>query len=93
MTDMPVNLDDMLTSISKRMLIDFNDITSQIEHRGLKGQAREVIVREFLSKYLPKQLGIARGEIISSNGEVSREQDIIIYDKLKCPIYYIKRVA
>lgn len=62
------------------MVIDFEEITSQLEHKGLKGKGREGVVGRFLSKYLPASYEFIYGTIISASGEQSKEQDIIIAD-------------
>lgn len=87
---MPMEFEKVLASISAQMNIEFRDLTSQFQHRGMKGEAREIIVRQFLQKYLPKSLGIGHGEIVSAIGQVSKEMDVVIYDGLKCPILYEK---
>lgn len=68
------------------MLIDFNDISSQVTHRGSKGRIRErEVIKEYLEKYLPGNIGIANGECISTDGTVSPECDIILYEKNTTP--------
>jgi len=62
------------------MMIDFEEITSQLEHKGLKGKGREGIVAQFLSNYLPSSYDFVNGTIISASGIQSNEQDIIIAD-------------
>ncbi len=46
---------------------------------------REDILEEFLTPLLPYQLAIGQGEIRATNGEWSRQEDLIVYDRLKCP--------
>ena len=68
------------------MLVDFEDISSQVTHRGAKGRIREHrIVTDYLEKYLPGNIGIGNGEIFSTEGEVSPETDIVLYDKFSTP--------
>ncbi len=59
-----------------------------INHSGDKGENREEILREFLEKHLPERYGVTKGEIITKSGDVSHSADIIIYDKVDCPILY-----
>ena len=70
------------------MRSDFEYAQAAIKHRGLKGKANEEIFRTFLSEYLPGSLGISTGELIDANGNVSKELDVIIYDREKTPILY-----
>ena len=46
----------------------------------LKGRAREVVVQEFLEPFIPINMGVCNGVVISPNGN-SGEIDLIIYDK------------
>jgi len=80
------NLNEIFNGIQKRMTADFESITSQINHNLSKGQSRErVIVREYLSRYIPGHIGVGCGEIISTDGTVSNQIDIVLYDKMNCP--------
>ena len=68
------------------MLLDFNEISSQINHRPSKGRVREIeIVNEYLDKYVPGNIGIGNGEVISSDDQVSNETDIVFYEKNSTP--------
>lgn len=81
-----MNLEQTFKGIKDKMLIDFNDISSQVTHRGSKGKIRErEIVKEYLEKYLPGNIGIANGECISTDGRVSPECDVILYEKNTTP--------
>ena len=83
---MPFTLEQTIGSIASKMKIDFENLR-QITHRESKGRAREIVMKHFLKNYLPPALGIESGEIVSSNGGVSKQMDIVIFDKLHCPIF------
>ena len=85
---MPVEMERLFKSISEQMSIEFDFITSQFTHRGLRGQSRESTLNEFLGQYLPKKIGIGTGEIVSVNGRVSGQQDVVLYDTINCPTLY-----
>ena len=82
-----MNIEQIFKAIGKKITIDFEEITSQIEHRQSKGHVRETkIVECFLRKYLPNTVGIAvRGEVVSTDGQTSQECDIILYEQRSCP--------
>lgn len=81
-----MNLEKVFESIKEKMITDFQGITSAIEHKISKGQEREtLIVNEYLKKYVPGNIGIARGEIVSIDDQVSPETDIILYEKNSTP--------
>lgn len=73
------------------MKIDFDEAREAIaKHPGAKGNSFEEIVREFIKKYLPKNLEIMTGFIIDSTGKQSKQMNIIIADAAKTPIFYEK---
>lgn len=77
-----------MLGISIQMRAHFTNISSQLPHPGERGKSRENAVIEFLKKYLPANLGVGTGFVIAANGEVSRQQDIVIFDAQKCPTLY-----
>lgn len=83
---MSTSLEEIIKSIAEKMKIDFEYLTKQIKHPELKGRARENVMKDFLKTYLPPALGVESGEIISSNGNVSKQLDIVIFDKSRSPI-------
>jgi hypothetical protein len=52
---------------------------SSVGHAALKGQLREIVVRGLLRPLLPQGIGIGSGLIISSDGQTSTQQDIILF--------------
>lgn len=59
-----------------------------INHSGDMGENREDILRNFLQLHLPDRYGVTKGEILTKDGIRSHSADIIIYDKIDCPILY-----
>ena len=62
----------------------------KVPHPGIKGQLREILVRELFRPLLPAYMGVGHGHILSSvEGKISSEQDIVIYDqRLVPPVLY-----
>lgn len=58
------------------------------EHPGLKGDGIEMAVRRFLRAHLPQSIGIATGHVMDSEGTVSKQLDVILYDATKTPILF-----
>ena len=79
-------LSELFGEISQKMKIDFQGITSRIEHNGEKGIARENTLENALKKYIPDKYIFSKGMIIDSKDEQSRQVDIIIHDKMHSPI-------
>ncbi len=56
-----------------------------IDHPGLVGSIREILVRELLQPILPPNIGIGTGKIVDHVGVASAEIDIVIYDRALMP--------
>ncbi len=83
---MDFDLGDNLQAVSSRIVEGCRQIHSHLDYRAARGELRDYITKEFLRKYVPDVYGIEKGFIITSDGESSFEQDIIIYDKTKTPL-------
>ncbi|WNF23169.1 DUF6602 domain-containing protein [Mesobacillus jeotgali] len=71
---------------AKKMQIDFQELTGNINHMGERGSSREEILLRYLRKYIPNKYQMNNGIIIDGTGEQSRQQDIIIYDSFNSPV-------
>jgi len=76
-----------IESMAKKMEIDYQEVTSHIDHMGLRGSARENILREYIKQLLPKKFAVGSGIITDANGTQSRQQDFIIYDAFNSPSF------
>ena len=76
----------LFDNIAKNMIQYFEGWDTYIPHKGEKGGVRERRVRDFLNDYLPKKYGVGSGHIIDKKGNVSLQEDIVIYDKLNSPV-------
>ncbi|MDD5651122.1 MAG: hypothetical protein PHF86_12030 [Candidatus Nanoarchaeia archaeon] len=56
-------------------------LSSNIHHKGLIGQNRELFIQNFIIKSFPKKFVIGTGEIIDSEDKLSKQADIVIYDE------------
>src|SRR6185436_19826719 len=73
----------LIANVAERMWASFSErlIPNALEF----GTNREEIVREFLSLHLPKRFGVSTGFVFDSNGAISKQMDIVIYDCNDCP--------
>jgi len=55
-------------------------ISTIVKHNVTIGSAREILVRNFLRKFVPKRFGIVTGFVIGQDGTPSSQQDVIVYD-------------
>jgi hypothetical protein len=85
---MLLNLGERFDRISEQMQHNFSDIRESIKHRGEKGRSIEEILRQFLKVYFPKSLDVSTGFIIDSNGNESKQMDVILSDSAKTPVFY-----
>jgi len=81
-------LSQIFDGLSSKLQSDFDFLSSQFEHRPSRGFAREYILKELLRQYLPGKLAIGSGVIVSTDGSVSKQIDIVIYDSMNTPIMY-----
>jgi hypothetical protein len=56
-----------------------------IKHPGLKGEVREILVRELLRPLLPPTFSFGTGKIIDSHGAESDQIDVVVYDRAVMP--------
>ena len=85
-------LPKLFASIEQTMLARFRE-AGFIKHAGDKGENREHILREVLATHLPKKYGVAKGEIVTKEGQHSHSADIVIYDAANCPVLYSEKTA
>src|SRR2546425_386352 len=83
-----MNLHEIFDNVARRMRADFEEAHVAMNHPGLKGNAVEESFRQFLRDYLPKALDISTGILVDSEGNQSRQLDVIISDAAKTPIFY-----
>ena len=56
-----------------------------IGHSGLKGQLREIVIRDLFRSLFPAAIGLGTGEIITADNQRSRQQDVVVFDKSIVP--------
>ena len=74
-----------LSSAQKKLDTMIPAIQDLIPHSGEKGALVEHQFRSNLTEILPEKIGVSHGFVIDSNNEVSKQMDIILYDKLNTP--------
>lgn len=47
-----------IESIAKKLQIDYEDITSHIEHMGVRGTSREDVLRQRIKELLPQKFTV-----------------------------------
>lgn len=81
-----IEIGRLFAGIADKMLVDFDQIQSQVAHAGERGSQRERTLMMFLEKYLPTRYALGSGHIIDTDGNRSNQCDIVIYDGHNCPL-------
>lgn len=82
-----MDINKVFEKIAEKMMIDFQ-ISADMQHHGNRGNAREDVLKKFLTQgRLPKQYSIGSGEIISAYSQSTKQTDLIIYDTNKSIIF------
>lgn len=76
-----------IESIAKKLQIDYEDITSHIEHMGVRGTSREDVLRQRIKELLPQKFTVGNGIITDCQGKQSRQQDFFVYDAFNSPTF------
>jgi hypothetical protein len=77
------SLQEMLAAAGKRMRADLAE--RMVAHPGELGVGREEIIRRFLRTYISARFEVSTGFVFDSQGNVSKQLDIIIANSLVCP--------
>ena len=59
-----------------------------LQHQGIKGRFRELLINNLLAPWLPPYCGCGTGMIIQGKGNnhrIATQDDIIVYDKFITP--------
>jgi hypothetical protein len=59
--------------------------SGMIDHPGLKGRLREIVVEELIKPFLSPHIKAATGSIVDAYGNQSRQIDVILYDEQVTP--------
>ncbi len=76
---------EVLSSAQKKLSADIQQIRSCVPHSGEKGVLVEERIRSELQKILPEKVGVSHGFVTDASGEISRQLDIILYDRWNTP--------
>lgn len=72
--------------IANNMLRYFEGWDKHVPHQGEKGGVRERRVRDFFEQHLPYKYGVGSGHVIDRMGNVSHQEDVVIFDRINCPV-------
>ena len=58
---------------------------------GLVGDAMETPVRERLEQVLPQGIGVGSGCVMDTQGNTSRQLDVVLYERGICPVFCVNK--
>jgi len=70
---------DLLFNLAKRAVQDARSIDKVI-HTELKGQIRELFIRELLIPVMPREFVVGSGNILSAYDDISNQIDVVVCD-------------
>ena len=72
-------LEKWAISIQELLRASHKVSSAATRHKNILGDAREFVIREILTRFLPSSVLIGTGIIVDSNGKPSNQIDIILY--------------
>jgi len=80
-----IDLGKLFNGLQKQMVAQLNTNREFILHPGSKGESLENVWIEWLKKYLPTRYCVDKAIIIDSDGNLSHQIDLVIYDQQYTP--------
>ncbi len=83
-----INIADLFSGLQNQMVAQLNTNRKFILHSGSKGDSLENVWIEWLRKYLPNRYCVDKAIIVDSNGDLSHQIDLVIYDQQYTPFVF-----
>lgn len=83
-----MNMQGLFKTVEARLHADLAEARAAVAHAPSKGAANEQAAKAFLKSRLPRTLDVSSGFLIDTNGGVSKQLDIIVYDAAKTPVLF-----
>ena len=80
-----IDIKELFRGLQNQMVAQLNTNREFILHPGSKGDSLENVWIEWLRKYLPNRYFVDKAIIIDSNGDLSNQIDLVIYDQQYTP--------
>jgi hypothetical protein len=81
------NVTDLMQSHEALLIAELELARAAVKHSTQKGSILENAVISLLKSFLPEQIGVTEGVVIDSEGFISNQLDIILYDKPKAQLF------
>ena len=76
---------NVLSTAQRKMSASVEQIRDSIPHAGETGELVERVFRNQLLEVLPEKVGVSSGFVLDSHGSISRQMDVILYDRPNTP--------
>ena len=76
---------NVLRAAQRKLDAAIRQIRDSIPHPGETGMLIEREFRSQLEEVLPEKIGVSHGFVVDSNGGVSKQMDIVLYDRMNTP--------
>jgi hypothetical protein len=83
-----INIADIAELYESALAGELAIARASFDHNGQKGSSLERAVQSILRRFLPENIAVTEGIIIDSEGFVSSQLDIILYDKGSAQLFY-----
>lgn len=83
-----INIADLFSGLQNQMLAQLNTNREFILHSGTKGDSLENVWIEWLRKYLPNRYCVDKAFVVDSDGNLSHQMDLVIYDQHHTPFVF-----
>lgn len=83
-----INIGELFGSLQNQMVTQLNTNREFILHSGSKGDSLENVWIEWLRSYLPNRYCVDKAIVIDSNGALSHQIDLVIYDQQYTPFVF-----
>jgi hypothetical protein len=64
----------------------YDDESKELIHPGEFGGLRESLLRHLLRNFLPEEYGVSQGFVVSPDGDISAQCDVVIYSRRHTPL-------
>ena len=76
---------NVLSAAQNRIVATICQIRSSIPHAGETGALVEQSFRYHIEEVMPEKVGVSHGFVVDADGRISKQMDIVLYDRLNCP--------
>lgn len=79
---------EYIKNLGQELVSAYNS-AGQATTPGLKGNAREQVVRDKFESILPGGVGVGTGCVIDREGNASAQMDVVLYEQQFCPVFKV----